>query len=91
MRWQETQSDDLTASGRDVIRSDKWKQYFRGFSNPYGTYGPEEYHSWLALAGLEELKVEMTIEEMVLPGRSGLGGFHSHYMASHYRAEFQRN
>jgi trans-aconitate methyltransferase len=67
--------DDLTASARDVIRSDKWKQYFRGFSNPYGNYGPEEYHEWIALAGLEELKVEMTIEEMVLPERSGLEGF----------------
>lgn len=68
-------NDDLTASGRDVIRSDKWKKYFREFSNPYGTYGPEEYHAWLALAGLEELKVEMTIEEMILPGRAGLEGF----------------
>lgn len=67
--------DDLTASARDVIRSVKWKQYFRGFSNPYGNYGPEEYHEWIALAGLEELKVEMTIEEMVLPERSGLEGF----------------
>jgi trans-aconitate 2-methyltransferase len=66
---------DLVASGRDVIKSDKWKKYFLGFSNPYGTYGPEEYHSWLALAGLEEVKVEMTIEEMVLPGRAGLEGF----------------
>jgi trans-aconitate 2-methyltransferase len=67
--------DDLTATARDVIRSDKWKQYFRGFSNPYGNYGPEEYHEWIALAGLEELKVEMTLEEIVLPGRSDLEGF----------------
>ncbi len=28
--------DDLLASGRNVIRSDKWKKYFREFSNPYG-------------------------------------------------------
>jgi trans-aconitate 2-methyltransferase len=68
-------SDDLTTSGRDVIRSNKWKRYFRGFSYPYGTYGPEEYHTWLSMAGLEELKVEMKIEEMILPGRSGLEGF----------------
>lgn len=67
--------DDLTASARDVIRSDKWKPYFRGFSNPYGNYGPEEYHEWLALTGLEELKVEMTLEDMILSGRSGLEGF----------------
>jgi trans-aconitate methyltransferase len=68
-------NDDLAASGREVIRSDKWKNYFRGFSSPYGTYSPEEYHAWLALAGLEELRVEMTIEEMILPGRTGLEGF----------------
>lgn len=51
------------------------KKYFQEFSNPYDNYGPEEYHSWLALAGLEELKVEMTMEEMILPGRAGLEGF----------------
>lgn len=68
-------NDDLAASGRDVIRSDKWKKYFRGFSNPYGNYGPEEYHVWLTLAGLEELRVELTIKEMILPGRAGLEGF----------------
>jgi trans-aconitate 2-methyltransferase len=68
-------NDDLAASGRDVIRSEKWKKYFWGFSNPYGTYGPEEYHAWIALAGLEELRVEMTIKEMILPGRAGLEGF----------------
>lgn len=68
-------NDDLVASGRDVVKSDKWKKYFSGFSNPYGTYGPEEYHAWLALAGLEELKVGMEIVEMILPGRAGLEGF----------------
>jgi trans-aconitate 2-methyltransferase len=67
--------NDLTAAGRDVIRSDKWKKYFREFSNPYGMYSPDEYHDCLALTGLEELKVELTVEEMILPGKAGLEGF----------------
>lgn len=63
---------DLT---RAVIRSEMWSRYFRGYSNPHGIYGPEEYHAWLDQAGLEELKADLTIKDLVLPGRAGLEGF----------------
>lgn len=59
----------------EVIAGDKWRRYFRDFSNPYGIYGPEEYHAWLEQTGLEELRAELTIDDIVLPGREGLEGF----------------
>ena len=36
--------DDIFAQTREIIRSDRWSGYFHGYSNPHGTYGPEEYH-----------------------------------------------
>ncbi|HWQ18457.1 MAG TPA: methyltransferase domain-containing protein [Methanotrichaceae archaeon] len=67
--------DDIFALTREIIRSDRWSEYFRGYSNPHGIYGPEEYHAWLAQVGLEEVKVMLTVKDMVLPGKVGLDGF----------------
>jgi len=67
--------DDLADSAREVITGDKWRRYFRDFSNPYGIYSPEEYHAWLEQTGLEELRAELTIDDIVLPGREGVEGF----------------
>ena len=67
--------DDIFALTREIIRSDRWSGYFRGYSNPHGTYGPEEYHVWLDQVGLEEIKVKLAVKDMVLPGKAGLEGF----------------
>lgn len=60
---------------REVVRSDKWSRYFQGFSNPHGVYGAEEYHAWLDQIGLEEIRVNLSMKDMVLPGKAGLEGF----------------
>ncbi len=67
--------DDIFALAKKIIRSDKWSEYFQGYSNPHGIYGPAEYHAWLNQIGLDELKVSLNVRDMVLPGRSGLEGF----------------
>lgn len=66
---------DIFTLAKEVIRSKKWHKYFRGYSNSQGVYGPEEYHAWLKQAGLIELKADLAINDMVLPGRAGLEGF----------------
>jgi trans-aconitate 2-methyltransferase len=67
--------DDLVTLAREAIRSARWSKYFRGFSNPYGTYGPEEYHAWLDQAGLEELNVELMTKDLIMHGKAELDGF----------------
>lgn len=67
--------DDIFSLSRLIIKSDKWSGYFQDYSNPHGIYGPDEYHDWLAQAGLEELKASVTVRDMLFPGRSGLEGF----------------
>lgn len=67
--------DDIFSLARLIIKSDKWSGYFRDYSNPHGIYGPDEYHDWLTQAGLEELIVNLTVRDMLMPGRAGLEGF----------------
>jgi trans-aconitate 2-methyltransferase len=67
--------DDIFALSRRIIKNDRWARYFQNYSNPHGIYGPDEYHAWLSLAGLEEVRVNLTAREMLFPGRSGLEGF----------------
>ena len=64
----EGMDDDIFALTREVIRSERWSRYFRGYSNSQEVYGPDEYHAWLDQAGLEELKADLTINDLVLPG-----------------------
>lgn len=66
---------DIFALTREVIRSVKWSRYFRGYSNSQGVYSPVEYHAWLNQTGFEKLKAELTIKDLVVPGRAGLEGF----------------
>jgi SAM-dependent methyltransferase len=67
--------DDIFALSRRIIKNDRWAGYFRGYSNPHGIYGPDEYHAWLPQAGLDEIKASLTVRDMIFPGRSGLEGF----------------
>jgi trans-aconitate 2-methyltransferase len=60
----------------DRITSQKpWKQYFTGFSFPYGFYGPEEYREWLAGAGLVEGRCRLCEKEMIQQDAAGLSGW----------------
>lgn len=67
--------DDIFSLSKAIIKSDKWSGYFRGYCNPHGIYGPEEYHTWLNQVGLDELNVNLSVKDMVMPGRMGLEGF----------------
>lgn len=58
----------------DLIRSERWAQYYQGFSFPYHFYGPEEYKLWLSQAGLKARRVELVPKEMVHQGQAGLEG-----------------
>lgn len=69
-----TGNDIFTLTG-EVIRSDKWSRYFKGYSNPHGIYGADDYHAWLRQIGLDELNVSVNAKDLVLPGRTGLEGF----------------
>jgi trans-aconitate methyltransferase len=67
--------DDIFSLARRIIKSDKWSKYFQDYSNPHGIYGLDEYHAWLKEVGLEELKANLTVKDMLMSGRAGLEGF----------------
>lgn len=67
--------DDLASLVRYAIRSPMWSKYLREFSNPYGTYGPDEYNVWLDQAGLKGIKVELTIKDLIIHGKAEFEGF----------------
>jgi trans-aconitate 2-methyltransferase len=52
-----------------------WRDWFRGFTFPYGFYGPEEYAPLLREAGLRERRAELLPKDMQHPGRAGLAGW----------------
>ena len=55
--------------------------HFEAFQFPYGFYGPEEYQTWLELAGLKALRVELMAKDMVQIGQEGLlSGFKSTWL-----------
>jgi trans-aconitate methyltransferase len=59
----------------NLLETKPWKQYFKGFSFPYGFYSPEEYTGWLREAGLKPEKVELLQKDMKLQGKEGLAGW----------------
>jgi len=59
----------------NLVRESKWSRYFQGFEFPYYFYGPEEYHTWLEQAGLDEIRVELISKEMAQQGKAGLEGW----------------
>ena len=56
----------------ELISEEKWSGYFEPFQFPYGFYGPDEYRTWLELAGLKAWRVELVAKDMVQAGREGL-------------------
>ena len=56
----------------DLISEEKWSGYFEAFQFPYGFFGPDEYRTWLEIAGLKALRVELVAKDMVQIGREGL-------------------
>ena len=59
----------------ELARQPPWDAYLGDFPLPYAFYGPEEYGSWLASAGLEPRRMELLPKEMRQQGRAGLAGW----------------
>jgi len=85
---------DLTG---DLAAGRPWKEYFSGFSFPYHFYGPEDYRTWLAEAGLLPKRTELVAKDMVHQGQEGLEGIirntwlpYTERLPVHLRDEFVR-
>ena len=83
-------TDDLTTRA-------SWKEYFSGFSFPYHFYGPEDYRTWLAEAGLRPQRAELVAKDMIHQGQAGLEGIirntwlpYTERLPVHLRDEFVR-
>ncbi len=66
---------EIVAVLEKMIRSEKWSEYFKDFSFPYGFFSPQEYRVWLNEAGLKPGRVELIPKDMVHPGPAGLAGW----------------
>jgi trans-aconitate methyltransferase len=56
----------------EIINEEKWKNYFQGFTFPYGFYGPKKYKKWLNEANLKPVRVELISKVMHQKGVEGL-------------------
>jgi trans-aconitate methyltransferase len=53
-----------------IIKRNEWRNYFSGFSFPYGFYGVEEYREWLQEASLLAQRVELIPKKAIHKDRS---------------------
>jgi trans-aconitate methyltransferase len=66
---------DVVAVLDELIQALEWRGCFKGFSFPYGFYGPDEYQEWVHEAGLQAGRVELIPKDMIHQGREGLAGW----------------
>jgi trans-aconitate 2-methyltransferase len=52
-----------------------WREFFMGFSFPYGFYTPDQYTAWLREVKLKPERAELVPKDMQLQGREGLAGW----------------
>jgi trans-aconitate 2-methyltransferase len=80
---------DLTG---ELIKSPPWKEYFSGFSFPYHFYGPQEYTTWLAEAGLRSLRAELVAKKMIHLDQAGPEGIiRNTWLPAHLQGEFVKD
>ena len=60
---------------RRLIEADQWRSWFRGFEEPWGFYGAEEYTRWCREAGLDPRRVELLPRRMKQKGVDGLAAW----------------
>lgn len=58
-----------------VLVKDRWGNFFRDFSFPYGFYGVDDYRMWLKQAGLKEKRIELIPKDMAQKGKDGLASW----------------
>ena len=59
----------------ELMRKATWRDYFQGFSFPYGFYGPDEYASWLEEVGFTIRSIELIGKDMVHEDRDTFTGW----------------
>ncbi len=68
-------ADAVLSVLRDLVKNQKWAQFFSGFQLPYGFQGSREYTQWLRESGFEPVRVELVPKDMEHDGISGLAGW----------------
>jgi len=68
-------AQDIILILTDLLTENQWKQYFEGFSFPYGFFSAEEYRAFLLEAGLKPLRLELFPRDMKHAGKEGLAGW----------------
>ncbi len=58
-----------------LIAREDWGRFFSDFYLPYTFCGPEEYERWLREAGLQPVRVELVLKDMVHDGPRGLAAW----------------
>ena len=66
---------DVISILSDLLPESPWKQFFEGFTFPYGFFSAEEYRTFLDEAGLKPLHVELFPRDMKHAGAEGLAGW----------------
>lgn len=68
-------AEALVAIMDTVMQQPGWKEYFTGFTFPYGFYAPDEYEPWLRKAGFIVLSLELKPKNMVHKSRERFTGW----------------
>ena len=68
-------AQDIITILNDLLTENPWKQFFDGFTFPYGFFSSEEYRAFLVDAGLKPLRVELFPRDMKHAGEEGLAGW----------------
>ena len=66
---------DVLAKFDKLIESGEWRDYFRGFTFPYGFYNAEEYRPWLREAGFQESRMELIPKDAIHQDRTAFEGW----------------
>ena len=68
-------AQDIISILNDLLTENHWRQFFVGFTFPYGFFGSEEYMAFLVEAGLKPRRVELFPRDMKHAGEEGLVGW----------------
>lgn len=64
--------EDLIAIVENIIKKEKWKSYFKDFTNLFWYFDKDEYMNWILEAGLKAKRVELIDKDMTQIGKEGL-------------------
>ncbi|HEY9808688.1 MAG TPA: methyltransferase domain-containing protein [Halomicronema sp.] len=59
----------------EVIKKERWQNYFKDFVEPWHFYGVEEYKKWLEECGFEIVSLNLVPKNAIHSGAEGLAGW----------------